>query len=138
MSFLSKFKLKNYGELLGVIRKYSIYKEYEEGVNLRISEKRKIITEGDYKGVKETITKNSIFLDKIIKYSNCNTIEEVISKIEAYNKLNTQLQNIEGEVEAKDKAVEAQNESIINKEIEIKSKLKVIGIDLEELLDLEV
>ena len=34
--------------------------------------------------------------------------------------------------------MEAQNESIINKEIEIKSKLKVIGIDLEELLDLEV
>ena len=136
--YLRKFKLKNYGELLVVIRKYSIYKEYEDGVNFRIIEKRKIISEGDYKGVKDTISKNSLFLDKIIKYSNCNTIDEVVSKIEAYDKLNRQLQNIESELEAKDKAMETQSESLLNKEVEIKSKLKVMGLELEELLDLEV
>ena len=136
--YLRKFKLKNYGELLGVIKKYSIYKEYEEEVNLRILEKKKITTEGDYEGVKETLAKNSLFIDRIIKYSSCNTIDEVVSKIETYEKLNRQLQNVESELEAKDKAIEILSESFINKELEIRNKLKVMGLNIEELLDLEV
>ena len=136
--YLYKFKLKNYGELLGVIRKYSIYKEYEEGVNIRILEKRKIISEGDFQGVKETINKNYLFLDKIIKYSNCSTIDEVVSKTETYDKLKIQLQNIESELDAKDKAREILSGSLLDKEQELKKKLNVMGLEVKELLDLEI
>ena len=136
--YLTKFNFKDYAELLGAVRKYGIYKEYEMGVSIKIEEKRKEVNEGNYLGLKETLAKNSMFLDKIIKYSNCSDINQVVSKIEIYEKKHKQIEDLELEIENKEKNKQMHKENLIFKESEIREKLKTMGLDSLDILDLEV
>ena len=137
-SYLEQYKLSDYRELLVATRKLQSYKVYQEEVKLKLEQKKKILSEENYQQLKETLSRNLTFLDKIIKYSNCKNIDEVIGIVEFYQKKQIQLENIEQEINNKQKTNAIYNENLKSKEYEIQEQLKLLRIEVDSLVDLEI
>jgi uncharacterized protein YhaN len=137
-SYLEQYKLSDYRELLVATRKLQSYKVYQEEVKLKLEQKKKILSEENYQQLKETLSRNSTFLDKIIKYSNCKNIDEVIGIVEFYQKKQSQLENIEQDINNKQKTNAIYNENLKSKEYEIQEQLKLLRIEVDSLVDLEI
>lgn len=136
--FLKKLGLENYEKLVTELKRYNSYKDFEERTLFRIEEKRKMINEDGYFELKEKFNKNSQMINSLIKMSDSNNVDDVIEKINIYNKLNDELDGIETDILNKKASLNSLENEILEKETKIKKKLEIMNLDLKNLLDLEV
>ena len=130
--------VKDYSELINILRKYVAFNEYEQRTLLRIEEKKNMIKEENYEEQKEKFRKNIQMLTSLKRFSGCDNIDEVLEKIAIYEKLESEIEAIELENENYKDQLNELNDSISNIEVKLKKSLDIMGLDLDNLLDIEI
>lgn len=128
---------KDYRELLSKLRMYNNFLEYEERANLIIMEKKNSISNDEYNKLLRTQDNNRKFIVELIKESGCKNLEDILNKINKYEKINLNYQRVKIELESKKRAINITKESLNNKEKEIRKKLKKIELENIEINKLE-
>ena len=135
---MNKLKINNYRELMNCLKKYSSFREYEERVLVRIEEKEKIIDEEGYGIAHNKYKKNEEMIKSLLEISNCDNLEEVLEKINIYEKLKTQLESMEFKSLEREKIIKGLMVDIEDKENKLRDKLRIMDLDLGNLLDIEI
>ena len=136
---LTKYlKVRDYGDIINLLKKYSVFQEYEDRALLRIQEKKNMIKEEDYINQKEKFNKNSQMIESLKRISSCNEVDEVLEKINIYESLQKDIESIELEKESYKSYIEELNETIIDKEHNLKKSLIIMGLDSIDLLDIDI
>ncbi|MGG7176817.1 AAA family ATPase [Clostridium paraputrificum] len=136
--YMMKLKAKDFSELMSLLKKYSLYKDYEDRAILRIEEKKKMINVDGYDSIKSKFKKNLEMINSLKNVSGCINVDEVLEKISIYEKLSRDINALESEVESKRKSFIVLEEEIADREGKLKKKLEVMDLDLGNLLDIEV
>lgn len=136
--YMKKLKINNYRELMNSLKKYSIFREYEERVLVRIEEKEKIIDEQGYDNSHIKYKKNEEMINSLLGMSNCHNLEAVLEKINIYEKLKIQLESMEFQSLEREKIIKGLIGDIEDKENKLKNKLRLMDLDLGNLLDIEI
>lgn len=136
--YMRKFNIKDYGELITAIKRYSIYKEYEERILVRVEEKEKIIDEEGYEVTFNKYKKNNDMINSLIGLSSCQNLDEVLEAINVYEKLKGTIEAIEEKKLQLSENIKTVSVSIEDKERKLKEKLEIMDLDLGNLLDLEI
>lgn len=137
-NYLRKLDAKDYTELINFVNMYSKFKAFEDKILIRIKEKEKIIIEEDYESLDKKYLKNNEMLNSLIRLSKCNNIDEVLDSIEKYEFLNNNLEVVEdSKVELEVKISDLEKE-LAEKEEKIRASLEVMGLDLGNLLDIDL
>ncbi|MBD7910673.1 MULTISPECIES: AAA family ATPase [Clostridium] len=133
-----KLKINDYGELITSIKKYSIYKEYEERILVRLEEKKKIIDKGEYEETLNKYNKNKEMIDSLIGLSSCKDLEEVLEAISIYSKISETIEAIKEKRFQLADSIKNINIELEIKEKKLKAKLEIMDLDLGNLLDIEI
>ncbi|MDS0528191.1 AAA family ATPase [Clostridium sp. SHJSY1] len=136
--YMKRLSIKDYGMLITSIKRYSIYKEYEERVLVRIEEKEKIIDEEGYETTFNKYRKNNDMVNSLIGLSSCRDLDEVLEAINIYAKLKDAVEAIEEKKLQLGENINSVNKGIEDREKKIKDKLNIMDLDLGNLLDLEI
>lgn len=136
--YMRRFNIKDYGELITAIKRYSIYKEYEERILVRLEEKEKIIDQEGYEVTFNKYKKNNDMINSLIGLSSCQNLDEVLEAINVYEKLKDAIESIEEKKLQLSENINTVNITIEDKERKVKEKLKIMDLDLGNLLDLEI
>lgn len=136
-NYCNKVGVYDYKELLTLLRKYKLNSEKIERIKILLSEKRNLISEEKYLEYKNKYNKNNLYLSKLIKISGCFNIEELVEKINEFDKYKVKLDRLIVELEGKNKNYIIDKEELINKENEIRKKLKIIELENIDLNNIE-
>jgi uncharacterized protein YhaN len=137
-TYMDKLKINNYRELMNCLKKYSSFMEYEQRMLVRIEEKEKIIDEEGYGTAYKKYKKNEEMVRSLLEISNCDNLEEVLEKINIYEKLKAQLESMETKSLEDEKVIKGLMVDIEDKENKLRDKLKMMDLDLGSLLDIEI
>jgi uncharacterized protein YhaN len=135
---MRELNIKDYGELIAAIKKYSAYKEYEERVIVRVEEKKKIVDKGDYEETLNKYNKNKEMIDSLIGLSSCKNLDEVLESINLYTKIKEVIEVIEEKRLELVESIKSINMELDAKEKKLKEKLNIMDLDLGNLLDIEI
>lgn len=136
--YMVKVDANNYGDLISILKKYNSYKEHEDRISLRIEEKKKMINEGELYKDKERFKKNYDMISSLKKMSRCNSVDDVLEKIDIYDKLKKQQETLELEISRKKDGIRELESEIQYIEEKLREKLMVMDLDLGNLLDIEI
>ncbi|NLK94377.1 MAG: AAA family ATPase [Clostridiales bacterium] len=126
---------KDYTELLSILRRYTLYQEYEETSLASINEKRNIMNSDEYIKAKQEFNNNIKFINDIRRESECNNIEDVLVKINNYEKLMEEYQKFKFDLDGKENLLKQLDRDIKYNESVIRDKFKIIGIEINDILD---
>lgn len=135
---LEKLQVEDYSKLIALINVYSKFKSYEERMLIRIKEKERIIKEEQYEEKEKKYVKNNEMINSLIKLSKCNTIDEVVESIEIYETLNKRLEEVEERKIDLISRFKQVNKSLMLKEECLRDSLNIMGLDLGNLLDIDL
>lgn len=137
-TYMNKLKINNYRELMNCLKKYSSFMEYEQRMLVRIEEKEKIIDEEGYGAAHNKYKKNEEMIKSLLEISSCDNLEDILEKINIYEKLKVQLEAIEVRSVEEDKVIKGLMVDIEDKENKLRDKLRMMDLDLGNLLDIEI
>jgi len=137
-TYMNKLKINNYRELMNSLKKYSSFVEYEQRFLVRIEEKEKIIHEECYGDANNKYKKNEEMIKSLLEISNCDNLEDVLEKINIYEKLKVQIESIEFKALEEDKVIKELMVDILDRENKLRDKLRIMDLDLGSLLDIEI
>lgn len=137
MNYCEKVNVSDYKELLTLLRKYKIHSEKIERINILLSEKRNLVSEEKYLEFRNNYNKNNMYLSKLIKISGCFNIEDLVEKINEYEKYKVKIDRLNIELESKNKNYIINKEDVTNKENDIRKKLDIIGLENINLANIE-
>ena len=136
--YVYKVKAKDYKGLLLNIKKYTSLSEDEEKLVLQIQEKKKLLDEEEYLKLTKKYKKNIEMITSIKNVSNRDRLEEVIEDISSYTDLKARTENIEDEIKEKGSKYNELESEIGDLEVILNKKLEIMGLNLTNLLDLEI
>jgi len=137
-TYMNKLKINNYRELMNCLKKYSSFVEYEQRFLVRIEEKEKIIGEEGYGDAHNKYKKNEEMINSLLEISNCDNLEDILEKINIYEKLKVQIESIEFKSLEEEKVIKGLMLDIEAKENKLRDKLRLMDLDLGSLLDIEI
>ena len=82
--------------------------------------------------------KNSRIINSMKKLSHCNNIDEILEKVKKYEDIKERRKSILSELSKVNETITIMGEDISLIEEELKKKLKVMGIEVNNLLDIEL
>lgn len=133
--YVNHLKVKDFSELLGLIRKVTILEEKEE-LNIKsINEKKSILNSIDNINLINEFKKNNDFINNIRRVTNSNNIDEALIVINSYESIKNEFNKNKFDIEAKEKLLSQIDNEINYKEIQIREKLEIAGIEINNILD---
>lgn len=136
--FVDKFKVRDYGELLNLLKKYETLQTYIDRETLKISEKEKLFNREELLELEKKYKKNIEMIANLKRLSGSKDIDDILEKINNYNKLMSELEILEVESKNKEDALRRISFDIEDKENRLREKLNLLGLEEYNLLDIEV
>lgn len=136
--FREELNLENNEELITYIKKYMMFKQYEEKMLIRIEEKKRILNSNNYDEILRKYNKNNEMIKSLIKLSNCKNISEVIEASDKYTKIKSELEVINEKILNVKNIIENIESDIKKREYLLESKLKIMGAENLEFADIDV
>lgn len=133
-----KLNLENNEELIKYMKKYMMFKQYEEKMLIRIEEKKRILNSNNYDEILKKYNKNNEMIKSLIKLSNCKNISEVIEAADKYTKIKSELEVINEKIFNVKNIIENIESDIKKREYLLESKLKIMGTENLEFADIDV
>ncbi|MBW6408848.1 AAA family ATPase [Clostridium weizhouense] len=137
-NYVQELKCNNFEEFMNKLKQYDSYKIYKENIMLTINTKKETLNSINSNELKEKYNKNNSIIYSLFNVFSCNSLEEIIGKINLYENLKKELLPLEYEI-SKLKS-EILNINIQLKEREEDLRQKTSGMDLEkiEILDFHI
>lgn len=136
--YMVKVGVNDYAELMTLLKKWEVLNDYEDRALLRIDEKRRMVNEKELEETEKKYKKSIDMVTSLRNLSGGATLDEVIEKINIYNKLKSELEVINMDKDGKEENLNRVLKEIVVKENKLKAKLELMGLEEVNLLDIEV
>lgn len=136
--YMKMVKVNDYKALMKALRQYESFKDYENRALVRIQEKNKLLQDKEYEDIAQEYSMNNEVIKSLFNVSNSKDIDEVLDKINLYEKLKVRIDALDEKRIEKNKVIQELSKDIKYKEKILKDKLDIMDLDLGNLLDIEV
>ncbi|SFU50131.1 Uncharacterized protein YhaN [Clostridium sp. DSM 8431] len=137
-NYRRKLKLSSTEELIKYIKKYIMFKVYEEKMVIKIEEKKRVLKAYNFYDIRKKYDKNNEMIKSLIRISKCRNVNEVLEAVDVYSKINSEIEVISEKIEFSKKTIGELTNSIIKKEEVLKNNLRVIGEENLDIQDIDV
>ena len=136
--YMKTIEVNNYTELISALKKYKIFMEEDNKLLLELQDVKRRIGNNDIEKNVAKYKKNSRIINSMKKLSHCNNIDEILEKVKKYEDIKERRKSILSELSKVNETITIMGEDISLIEEELKKKLKVMGIEVNNLLDIEL
>lgn len=136
--YINKTESLSYEEFISKITQYDKFKNYNDNINLIIKNKEEEISKYDITQLKSNYNKTKGVMASLYSILSCNTLDEVLDKLDVYEKLKEDLSRNEYEINGLKQEIKNIDEQLSDKELEIKKKTTVLGLENVEIADLHI
>lgn len=136
--YMKTIEVNNYTELISALKKYRIFMEEDNKLLLELQDVKRRIGNNDIEKNVAKYKKNSRIINSMKKLSHCNNIDEILEKVKKYEDIKERRKSILSELSKVNETITIMGEDISLIEEELKKKLKVMGIEVNNLLDIEL
>ena len=137
-SYIKETGATTYEEFISKLTKYDKYKSYKDSMTLVIKNKEEELNKYDITQLKSNYNRNKGVIASLYSVLSCESLDEVLEKVELYEELKGNINRYEYEVSVIKKEIDNINEQLVDKEAEIKKKIFIIGLENVEIVDLHV
>lgn len=136
--YVKSIEVNDYTELISALKKYKIFKEEDNKLLLKLQEVKKGIEDNKIQESMKKYKKNYRIIDSMKKLSNCKDIDEVLEKVKKYDDLNGRKEVISSDLRKINENIMIIEEDISLMEDNLKKKLSIMGVKVENFLDIEI
>jgi DNA repair exonuclease SbcCD ATPase subunit len=136
--YITKTNCKSYEEFINKLTQYDKFKSYKDSTNLTIKSKEEEINKYSITELKSSYNKNKGIIASLYSVLACNSLDEVLSKLEIYEQLKEKILINEYEVNRMKQEIENINEQLIDHEDEIRKKTSILGLENIEIADMHI
>lgn len=134
--YITKTNCKSYEEFITMLTKYDKYKTYKDNTILTIKSREEEIAKYNITELKSNYNRNKGVISSLYSVLACDSLEEVLNKLEEYEQIREKIRMSEYEVNRIKKDIENINEQLIDKEEEIRKKVSLLGLEDVEIVDM--
>ncbi|MDD5793603.1 MAG: AAA family ATPase [Clostridiales bacterium] len=134
--YCNKINVKDYKELILCFRKYKEFKELESSINIRISEKKKIVDYNNYENIKKKYIKDSEIVQALKNVSRCTEIDDILKQIEEYENLKIDLKSLIAEKDVKLKELQDIKYRLDEIKNKLTENLSIMGLGEQNIFEL--
>lgn len=136
--YVQELKCNNFEEFMNKLKKYDSYKIYKENIMLTINAKKETLNNINLNEIKEKYNKNNSVIHSLFNVFSCNSLEDMIEKINLYENLKKELLPLEYEISKLKSEILNINIQLKEREEDLRQKTSGMGLDNIEILDFHI
>ncbi|GAA0077274.1 hypothetical protein UT300005_16520 [Clostridium sp. CTA-5] len=136
--YVQELKCNNFEEFMNKLKKYDSYKIYKENIMLTINTKKETLNSINLNELKEKYNKNNSVIHSLFNVFSCNSLEDMIEKINLYENLKKELLPLEYEISKLKSEILNINIQLKEREEDLRQKTSGMGLDNIEILDFHI
>lgn len=136
--YRGELNLHSTEDLVKYVKKYIMFKVYEEKMRVKIEEKKRILKANNFYEIKKNYQKNSEMIKSLLKISKCQNINEVLEALDIYSKINSEMEVINEKIDNTEKIINQLTRDLSRKEQVLKNKLIFAGEENLKIEDIDV
>lgn len=136
--YMSETNCNIYEEFINKLTQYDKFKSYKDSIMLTISNKEEELHKYDITQLKSSYNRNKGVIASLYSVLSCDSLDEVLSKLEVYEKLKEKIFIIEYEVNTIKTELANINEQLTDKKDEIRKKTSILGLENVEIADMHI
>lgn len=137
-SYMGKTNSESYEDFINKLAQYDKFINYKENIILGVKNKEEEINKYNITELKSNYNRNKGVIASLYSVLSCNSLDEVLTKLEEYEQLKEKILISEYEVNGIKHELENINEQLIDKEDEIRRKTSILGLENVEIVDMHI
>lgn len=137
-NYINQLKCVSYEEFISKLSQYDKYRSYRESMEIIIKNKEDELNKFDITKLKTEYNRNKGVISSLYNVLACNSLDEVLEKLEIYEALREEISRNEYEINGVNQEVYNIAEQLLEREKEIRKKASILGLENIEIADLHM